>query len=153
MGHPDKVADRISDAVLDHVLGFDAHARVACEVFITGGLLVIGGEIRANDLPSDLDDTIAALALAVDGQLAGVINVVAPNPVTNDALHQELCARLRRPAFVTVPGFAVRALLGVPAGELLDSKFVVPEVLESAGFTFRYPEISGALDDTLLAAP
>ena len=58
MGHPDKVADRISDSVLDYALGFDPHARVACESFITGGLLVIGGEIRARELPSDLDDQI-----------------------------------------------------------------------------------------------
>ncbi len=62
MGHPDKVADRISDSVLDYVLGFDPHARVACETFITGGLLVIGGEIRAQDLPSDLDAQIEASA-------------------------------------------------------------------------------------------
>ena len=58
MGHPDKVADRISDSVLDYALGFDPHARVACESFITGGLLVIGGEIRARELPSDIDDQI-----------------------------------------------------------------------------------------------
>ena len=58
MGHPDKVADRISDSVLDFALGFDAHGRVACETFITGGLLVIGGEIRASGLPSDLDEQI-----------------------------------------------------------------------------------------------
>ena len=58
MGHPDKVADRISDSVLDYALGFDPQARVACETFITGGLLVIGGEIRALDLPADLDGQI-----------------------------------------------------------------------------------------------
>jgi S-adenosylmethionine synthetase len=58
MGHPDKVADRISDSVLDYALGFDPHARVACETFITGGLLVIGGEIRARDLPADLNEQI-----------------------------------------------------------------------------------------------
>jgi S-adenosylmethionine synthetase len=58
MGHPDKVADRISDSVLDYALSFDPHARVACETFITGGLLIIGGEIRAHDLPSDLDEQI-----------------------------------------------------------------------------------------------
>jgi S-adenosylmethionine synthetase len=62
MGHPDKVADRISDSVLDYALGFDPHARVACETFITGGLLVIGGEIRAHDLPSDLDEQISQSA-------------------------------------------------------------------------------------------
>jgi len=60
MGHPDKVADRISDSVLDYALGFDPLARVACETFITGGLLVIGGEIRAADLPSDLHAQITA---------------------------------------------------------------------------------------------
>jgi len=62
MGHPDKVADRISDSVLDYALGFDPYARVACETFITGGLLVIGGEIRALELPADLDVQIAQRA-------------------------------------------------------------------------------------------
>jgi len=52
------VADRISDSVLDYALGFDADGRVACETFITGGLLVIGGEIRARELPSNLDEQI-----------------------------------------------------------------------------------------------
>ena len=58
MGHPDKVADRISDSVLDYALGFDPYARVACETFITGKLLIIGGEIRARELPLDLDEQI-----------------------------------------------------------------------------------------------
>ena len=43
-GHPDKVCDRISDAVLDALLAEDAMARVACETFATSGLVVIGGE-------------------------------------------------------------------------------------------------------------
>ena len=58
MGHPDKVADRISDSVLDYALSFDPNARVACETFITGGLLVIGGEIRASGLPEDINEQI-----------------------------------------------------------------------------------------------
>jgi S-adenosylmethionine synthetase len=58
MGHPDKVADRISDSVLDYVTGFDPAARVACETFITGGLLVVGGEVRARELPADLNEQI-----------------------------------------------------------------------------------------------
>ena len=44
-GHPDKVCDRISDAVLDYLLAEDSAARVACETFATTGLVVIGGEI------------------------------------------------------------------------------------------------------------
>ena len=47
-GHPDKVADQISDAVLDAILAQDANARVACETFVTTGLVVIGGEITTN---------------------------------------------------------------------------------------------------------
>jgi S-adenosylmethionine synthetase len=44
-GHPDKVCDQISDAVLDDVLGQDTHGRVACETFVTVGLVIVGGEI------------------------------------------------------------------------------------------------------------
>ncbi len=44
-GHPDKVADQISDAVLDHILAADADARVACETLVTTGLVVVAGEI------------------------------------------------------------------------------------------------------------
>lgn len=44
-GHPDKVCDQISDAVLDEILGQDTSGRVACETFITVGLVIVGGEI------------------------------------------------------------------------------------------------------------
>ncbi|MFH1701068.1 MAG: methionine adenosyltransferase [Candidatus Zixiibacteriota bacterium] len=44
-GHPDKVCDQISDAVLDDVLRQDVNGRVACEAFVTVGLLIVGGEI------------------------------------------------------------------------------------------------------------
>ncbi len=47
-GHPDKIADQISDSVLDEVLRQDPKGRVACETFITTGLIVIGGEITTN---------------------------------------------------------------------------------------------------------
>src|SRR5438552_3954571 len=45
MGHPDKVADQISDAVLDACLAEDPNSRVACETLTTTGLVVIAGEI------------------------------------------------------------------------------------------------------------
>ena len=44
-GHPDKIADQISDSVLDHVLADDPRARVACETLVTTGLVVVAGEI------------------------------------------------------------------------------------------------------------
>src|SRR5437868_7615796 len=50
MGHPDKVADQISDAILDHCLAADPLSRVACETLVTTDLAVVAGEIttRAN---------------------------------------------------------------------------------------------------------
>ena len=47
-GHPDKMADQISDAVLDAILTQDKHARVACETLLTTGMVVIAGEITTN---------------------------------------------------------------------------------------------------------
>ena len=44
-GHPDKICDQISDAILDACLAEDPYSRVACECFTTTNLLVIGGEI------------------------------------------------------------------------------------------------------------
>src|ERR1700747_3001993 len=44
-GHPDKVADQISDAVLDAMLSQDPHSRVACETLVTTGLVVVAGEV------------------------------------------------------------------------------------------------------------
>ena len=47
-GHPDKIADQVSDAVLDEALGQDPDARVACETLVTHGLVFIAGEITSS---------------------------------------------------------------------------------------------------------
>ncbi len=60
-GHPDKIADQISDAVLDAVFSEDPNGRVACETFITTGLTLVGGEITTStyvDIPSLVRDVI-----------------------------------------------------------------------------------------------
>jgi len=54
-GHPDKVCDRISDAVLDALIAEEPHARVACETFATSSMVVIGGEVGLSD-PERLKD-------------------------------------------------------------------------------------------------
>jgi len=61
MGHPDKVADHISDAVLDAMLEQDPKSRVACETMVTTGLVVVAGEITTKavvDVPTVVRDTI-----------------------------------------------------------------------------------------------
>ncbi len=60
-GHPDKIADQISDAILDALIAEDSNSRVACETLVTTGLAVIAGEITSKayaDLPQIVRDTI-----------------------------------------------------------------------------------------------
>jgi len=60
-GHPDKMADQISDAVLDAIIGADPNARVACETFVATGLVIVGGQISTNcyvDIPRVARETI-----------------------------------------------------------------------------------------------
>jgi S-adenosylmethionine synthetase len=60
-GHPDKVADAISDSVLDAIMAQDKKCRVACETMVTTGLAFISGEITTEcyvDLPQIVRDTI-----------------------------------------------------------------------------------------------
>ena len=47
-GHPDKVADQISDALLDEFLAYDPNSKVACETLVTTGQVVLAGEVKSN---------------------------------------------------------------------------------------------------------
>ena len=69
-GHPDKVADQISDAVLDAVIEQDPYARVACETFVTTGLVVVGGEITTDghvDAQSVARETVKSIGYTDSG--------------------------------------------------------------------------------------
>jgi S-adenosylmethionine synthetase len=64
VGHPDKVADQISDAVLDELLTQDETSRVACETFVTHGLVIVGGEITTKGFV-DVDDVVRSTVDAI----------------------------------------------------------------------------------------
>jgi S-adenosylmethionine synthetase len=79
-GHPDKIADQISDAVLDAALAEDPHSRVACETMLTTGLVLIGGEITTSahlNVPEIARDTIRRIgytsACGFDGDACAVL--------------------------------------------------------------------------------
>ena len=57
-GHPDKVADQISDAVLDAMLAQDPDSRVACETLIKTGIVVVAGEVRSKATAVDIDSVV-----------------------------------------------------------------------------------------------
>jgi S-adenosylmethionine synthetase len=83
-GHPDKIADQISDSVLDAVLREDPKGRVACETLVTTGLVVVAGEISTEtyvDVPRLVRDKIADIGythheLGLDAETCGVITSI-----------------------------------------------------------------------------
>ncbi|MFM9225583.1 MAG: methionine adenosyltransferase [Actinomycetota bacterium] len=80
-GHPDKMADQVSDSVLDAILEKDPHSRVACETLLTTGLCVVSGEITTDayvDIPAIARRTINSIgyndaAFGFDGNTCGVV--------------------------------------------------------------------------------
>jgi uncharacterized protein len=82
--------------------------------------------------------------------LFGPVNLVAPAPVRNEEFTRALAAALKRPALFPVPAFAARLAFGEMAEELmLSSQRVVPEKLETSGYKFLFPELTGALQNLL----
>jgi len=97
----------------------------------------IHGEDAASLLLFSLED------LAVEG----VLNGTAPWPVRNADFTQVLASAVRRPAFLRVPAFALRWMLGGFSRELLDSRRVLPQRAVEMGFPFRFPELEPAIKD------
>lgn len=99
-----------------------------------------------------LTDEVRAIKFALDRQdIAGPVNLTAPEPVTNAEFTKALASVLGRPALFTLPAPVLRAALGELASELLASVRVMPGRLLRAGFAFRDPDIRTALT-TIVAA-
>jgi uncharacterized protein len=82
---------------------------------------------------------------AVDGP----INGVAPGVVTNGEFTREFAAALNRPAFFTVPKFALRILMGEMSEVVTGSQRIVPQVALDTGYQFKYPNLRPALESIL----
>ena len=81
--------------------------------------------------------------------LSGPVNGVAPEPVTNAEFTRALAHVLHRPAFLPVPEFALRALMGEMADVLFVSQRVVPAAALASGYEFHYPLLRGCLEELL----
>jgi uncharacterized protein (TIGR01777 family) len=95
-----------------------------------------------------IDDLIGIYLLAIDGA-DGALNATAPNPVTNAAFTKALGEAIHRPAFLPVPTFALRAMLGEGADALLNGQRVVPRRALELGYAFAYPTLDLALAQAL----
>ena len=90
MGHPDKVSDQISDAVLDHCLKADPTSRVACETLVTTDLVVIAGEITTKaELNSAVADRIARETIREIGYVDPTIGFSADTCKVDCHLHKQ----------------------------------------------------------------
>lgn len=97
-----------------------------------------------------IQDHVRAVKHLIDNDsLTGSFNLTAPNPVTNETLTKTLGKVLGRPTFMTVPGFALKLVMGEMAQILLTGQRVVPHKLEESGFKFNYPELEQALTKIL----
>jgi uncharacterized protein len=111
--------------------------------------LGLGGPIAGGDQWLSwigLHDHIRAVRFALTSALAGPVNLVSPNPVTNAEFTRALGRVLSRPTFIPVPGFALRGVFGQMADEtILASQRAIPARLQASAFAFEEPEIERAL--------
>ncbi|RMD85562.1 MAG: TIGR01777 family protein, partial [Candidatus Dadabacteria bacterium] len=95
-------------------------------------------------------DLAAMIRWALEtADLCGVVNAVAPEPVRNADFTRVLAAAVGRPAFLHVPRWVLKLVLGELATALLASQRVRPAVAERLGFKFAYPRLDRALEDLL----
>ena len=96
-----------------------------------------------------IDDLIGIMLYAMQHKnISGPLNGTAPNPVTNKEFSTKLGQRLNRPAFLPLPSFAVRLLMGQMGEELLSSgQRVIPKKIMDAGYDFQFKDLENALTD------
>lgn len=97
-----------------------------------------------------IEDELDAIAYLVTAErVRGPVNLTAPEPVRNEEFTRILAAALHRPAVLPVPGAALRLATGDLGTELVASQRILPNVLLSAGYAFRYPQLPPALASAL----
>ena len=90
-GHPDKVADQISDALVDNFLAFDKNSRVACETLVTTGQVILAGEVKSNvylDIQSIAREVIKKIGYnkseyLFDGNSCGILSYIKKETINN----------------------------------------------------------------------
>lgn len=93
-----------------------------------------------------LDDEVGAILYLLDNPaLQGPFNLTAPEPVTNEVFSKALGKVLGRPAFMRVPAFVMQLMLGEASELLVEGQRVVPANLNTAGYTFKHPNLDRAL--------
>lgn len=113
--------------------------------------LGIGGKLGRGDqwMPwIHLEDEAGGIVHALHTpEITGPLNLAAPGIVRNREWTRELAAALHRPAILPVPAFGLKLVLGGFAHAVLSSTKMIPEKLTGSGYSFRFPQVEGALED------
>lgn len=97
-----------------------------------------------------MEDLLKAFMFVFENrEISGPVNFCSPNPVRNRDLAKALGKILSRPSFLTTPGFMLRLVLGEFGSVLLEGQRVIPSKLLNHGFSFSYPDITGALEEVI----
>ncbi|OTA15182.1 epimerase [Xenorhabdus vietnamensis] len=99
-----------------------------------------------------IDDMVNGIYyLLASPELYGPFNMTSPYPVHNEHFSSTLASVLHRPAFMRIPEFVLKAMMGEAAELVLGGQQAIPEKLEKAGFGFRYFQLEEALQDVIKA--
>ena len=95
-----------------------------------------------------IDDVAGVMEFIIDNEsVAGPVNTVSPNPVTNTEFSKILAGALHRPALLPLPTFMARVMFGEMADELLlSSTRAIPTKLQEHGYKFKYPDLKDLLE-------
>jgi uncharacterized protein (TIGR01777 family) len=98
-----------------------------------------------------LDDVVGIINYALENEsVRGAVNVVSPNPVTNEEFTKTLGTVLYRPTFLPLPEFAVNLVFGEMGDALLiDSTKVIPKRMKDAGYEFKFTDLQTALENAV----
>lgn len=95
-----------------------------------------------------IEDLAGIFLFAIENNLSGIYNAVAPNPVTNKELTKELASQMGKKVWLpNVPSFVLKGLLGEMSEIVLSSQLVSAEKIQSAGYSFKFKNLSRALGD------
>lgn len=98
-----------------------------------------------------VSDLASLIQWSIQNQsISGPVNATAPNPARNEEFTKILASAVGRPAFLSVPKFALRLVLGEFAESLLYSQRVVPAVALANGFQFEFTDLANAIKDTVV---
>jgi len=115
--------------------------------------LGLGGKIGDGKQPfpfvHEQDVTDAILWGIEDYRQSGIFNLSAPEQISNNTFTKTFASKLKRPAIIPVPAFALKILYGETAQMLVKSPGVIPKELQKAGYNFKYPDIDSALSEIL----